>query len=109
MTMADEIENLQLSFETLRGTEHAKNQLIQDLLKRLRILSQELEQEKLDHDRESHFNREVQLHVKELKDELRLIKTRIVSKVDFHMLSDSPLTSARTGMPLFLSLLTATV
>ncbi|MCJ1417127.1 hypothetical protein MMC32_003466 [Xylographa parallela] len=75
--MADEIDNLQLSFETLRGTEHAKNRLVEDLLGRLRRLCQELEQEKLDHDRESHFNREVQLQVKVLKDELRLIKTRI--------------------------------
>ena len=75
---ADEIDDLQLSFETLRGTEHAKNRLIEDLLGRLRTLCQELEQEKLDHDRESHFNREVQLRVKELKDELRLVKTKTV-------------------------------
>ena len=83
--MADEIDNLQLSFETLRGTEHAKNRLVEDLLGRLRRLCQELEQEKLDHDRESHFNREVQLQVKVLKDELRLIKTRIVCDDDFQM------------------------
>ncbi|MCJ1388175.1 hypothetical protein MMC18_001020 [Xylographa bjoerkii] len=74
--MADEIHDLQLSFEKLTGTEHAKNRLVDELLKRLRILSQDLEQEKLDHDRESHFNREVQLRVKELKDELRLVKAR---------------------------------
>ncbi|MCJ1281521.1 hypothetical protein MMC26_000841 [Xylographa opegraphella] len=74
--MADEIDDLQLTFEALRDTEHAKNRLIEDLLGRLRRLCQELEQEKLDHDRESHFNREVQLRVKELKDELRLVKTR---------------------------------
>ena len=80
--MADEIDDLQLSFETLRGTEHAKNRLIEDLLGRLRRSCQELEQEKLDHDRESHFNREVQLRVKELKDELRLVKTRTVSSVE---------------------------
>ena len=76
--MATDTETLRGYYETLRGTEHAKNQLIEDLLKRLDSLSQEHQQEKLDHARESHFNREVQRREQKLLDELRLIRTSIV-------------------------------
>lgn len=76
--MSHDMEDLRRYYETLRGTEHAKNQLVEDLLERLNILDQKYQQEQLDHERESHFNREVQLRELKLKDELRLVKTRIV-------------------------------
>ena len=78
--MANDTETLRSCYETLRGTEHAKNQLIEELLERLDALSQEHQQEKLDHARESHFNREVQRREQKLIDELRMIRTRIVGR-----------------------------
>jgi hypothetical protein len=72
-------DDLRRYYETLRGAEHAKNQLIEQLLGNLDALRQEHQQEKLDHARESHFNREGQRREKKLQDELRLLRTRIVS------------------------------
>ncbi|MCJ1411249.1 hypothetical protein MMC19_005337 [Ptychographa xylographoides] len=77
MALDSEIDTLRGYFAKLCGTEHAKNQLFEDLLTRLEAQNHELQQEKLDHTRESHFNREVQLRERKLLDELRLAKARI--------------------------------
>ena len=81
MALDSEIDTLRGYFAKLCGTEHAKNQLFEDLLTRLEAQNHELQQEKLDHTRESHFNREVQLRERKLLDELRLAKARIVSNL----------------------------
>ncbi|MCJ1480202.1 hypothetical protein MMC06_000356 [Schaereria dolodes] len=64
-------------YEELRGTEHAKNTLIEDLIQRLDIVTQEYQQESLDKAREAHYNREVQLRELQLQDELRKIKAMV--------------------------------
>ena len=51
---------------------------MQDLLQRLDLLAQEHQQEKLDHARESHFNREVQRREMKLQEELRAISGKMV-------------------------------
>ncbi|KAL9137811.1 MAG: hypothetical protein Q9175_000983 [Cornicularia normoerica] len=61
-------------YELLKGAEHHKNALIEELLRRLDELTEDFHQEKLDHARESHFNREVQLQEIQLRDELRKYK-----------------------------------
>ncbi|MCJ1372024.1 hypothetical protein MMC20_003245 [Loxospora ochrophaea] len=61
-------------YEKLRGAEHAKNELIEELLDRYERLNRDFTQKKLDHERETSFNREVQLRELQLKDELRQIK-----------------------------------
>ncbi|CAF9934684.1 MAG: hypothetical protein ALECFALPRED_006061 [Alectoria fallacina] len=61
-------------YELLKGAEHHKNALIEELLRRLDELTEDYHQEKLDHARESHFNREVQLQEIQLQEELRKYK-----------------------------------
>ena len=78
--MAVDIETLRNCYETLRGTEHAKNQLIEELLQGLDALSQEHQREKLDHAREKEFNRTVQLREEKLLDDNRMLRTRIVGR-----------------------------
>ena len=65
-------------YELLKGAEHHKNALIEELLRRLDELTEDFHQEKLDHARESHFNREVQLQEIQLRDELRKYKALMV-------------------------------
>jgi len=66
-------------YERLRGTENAKNELIEDLIKQLDALKQEYEQKSFDYAREVDFNREGQKREVHLKEELRLFRTMIVS------------------------------
>ncbi|KAF6231848.1 hypothetical protein HO173_009931 [Letharia columbiana] len=65
---------LRQRYDLLKGAEHHKNALIEELLRRLDELTEDFHQEKLDHARESHFNREVQLQEIQLRDELRKYK-----------------------------------
>lgn len=82
-------------YNLLKGVEHQKNGLIevrsetkclfptdraaQELLHRIDQLTNDFHQEKLDHARESHFNREVQQREINLQDELRRYKNAMVS------------------------------
>ncbi|KAL2053006.1 hypothetical protein ABVK25_006643 [Lepraria finkii] len=70
-------ENIALRqrYELLKGAEHHKNALIEELLRRVDQLTEDYHQERLDHARESHFNRDVQRKEMELQDELRKYKT----------------------------------
>ena len=95
---------LRTYYERLRGTENAKNELIEDLLKRLDVLNQEHQQIKFDHAREIEYNREVQKREVLLKDELRLFRTMIVSCCGARrQTSTMTLTSYRSVTNLFLS------
>ena len=69
---------LRSRYELLKGAEHHKNALIEELLRRLDELTEDYHQEKLDHARESHFNREVQLQEIQLQEELRKYKALTV-------------------------------
>ena len=53
----------------------------QELLRRVDQLTDDYHQERLDHARESHFNREVQRRELELQEELRKYKTVMVGLV----------------------------
>lgn len=75
----NEITGLRQRYELLKGAEDHKNALIEELLRRLGELTDDFNQEKLDHARESHFNREVQLQEIQLRDELRKYKALMVS------------------------------
>lgn len=90
---------LRQRFDRLKGAEHHKNMLIevchmenlsvsasetesnQELLGRLDQLSEDYEQEKLDHARESHFNRDVQLRERQLQNELSNCKAFMVGSM----------------------------
>ncbi len=74
----DENMALRNRYELLKGAEHHKNALIEELLRRMDELTEDFHQEKLDHARESHFNREVQLKEIQLRDELRKYKAIMV-------------------------------
>ena len=78
---AEENIALRQRYELLKGAEHHKNTLIEELLRRLDELTDDFNQEKLDHARESHFNREVQLQEIQLRDELRKYKALMVRAV----------------------------
>lgn len=65
-------------YELLKGAEHHKNALIEELLRRMDELTEDFHQEKLDHARESHFNREVQLQEIQLREELHKYKALMV-------------------------------
>ena len=90
------IAALTQEYMKLRGVEQSKNLLIevdqllpqrlfppadekQELLRRHDTLTEEYEREKLDHDRESQFNRDVQLREQRLQTELRACKDLMVS------------------------------
>ena len=81
---AEEIIALRQRYELLKGAEHHKNALIEELLRRLDQLTDDFNQEKLDHARESHFNRDVQLQQIQLQDELRKYKALMVRTVTIH-------------------------
>ena len=59
---------------------------VQDLLKHVTELEDAYQQEKLDHERESQFNRDIQLHEMELMDQISRIKNIMVSRAIFHCL-----------------------
>lgn len=69
---------LRQRYDLLKGAEHHKNTLIEELLRRLDELTEDFHQEKLDHARESHYNRENQLQEIQLQDELRKYKALMV-------------------------------
>lgn len=77
--MASDMDMLRVYYDKLRGTENAKNELIEDLLKRLDALNRDHEKIILDHARETGYNREVQKRELSLKEELRLFRAMIVS------------------------------
>ncbi|PGH00915.1 hypothetical protein AJ79_08070 [Helicocarpus griseus UAMH5409] len=53
-------------YEQVKAIEQSKNDLIEDLLRRVAELENAYQQTRLDHERESRFNREVQMHEMEL-------------------------------------------
>ena len=53
----------------------------QELLRRVDQLTEDYHQERLDHARESHFNRDVQRRELELQEELRKYKTVMVGPI----------------------------
>jgi len=77
--MASNTDGVRAYYNTLRGTENAKNELIEDLLKRLDALNRDHEKIILDHARETGYNREGQKRELSLKEELRLFRAMIVS------------------------------
>ena len=74
----DENIALRNRYELLKGAEHHKNALIEELLRRVDELTEDFNQEKLDHARESHFNRGVQRQEIQLQEELRKYKALMV-------------------------------
>lgn len=58
----------------LLDVENEKNQLIEDLLYHLEITEKLLDQTRLDHSREAHYNRENQLRETKLQEQLRMVK-----------------------------------
>ncbi|GBF64457.1 hypothetical protein TMEN_7173 [Trichophyton mentagrophytes] len=65
-------------YEQLKAIEQTKNLLIEDLLSRITELEDAYQRERLDHDRETRFNREVQMHEMELMEQLTRFKTAMV-------------------------------
>ncbi|KAI1907067.1 hypothetical protein LOZ53_002023 [Ophidiomyces ophidiicola] len=61
-------------YEQLKVIEHTKDALIEDLLCRVSELEKAYQQTKLDHERETRFNREVQMHEIELMEQITRIK-----------------------------------
>lgn len=112
----EEVNTLRQKFELLKGAEQHKNALIevrhvflngsyalpspstssqlqQELLARLDELSDDYRREKLDHERESHFNRDIQNREMSLKDEIRKIRSVMVGLVDRERLCHHQLTT----------------
>lgn len=76
--MADHANvDLNNEYIKLKGVEEHKNLLIEELLRRHDKLSEEYEREKLDHARETQFNRDGQLREQRLQAELRSCKDLI--------------------------------
>ncbi|OOO10990.1 hypothetical protein OAory_01074600 [Aspergillus oryzae] len=62
-------------YKQLTSIEDIKNNLIEELLQRVTELEDAYQQERLDHERETRFNRDIQLHEMELMDQISRIKT----------------------------------
>ncbi|KAJ6144760.1 hypothetical protein N7470_008655 [Penicillium chermesinum] len=62
-------------YRELSSLDEKKNQLIEELLQRVASLEEDFKQEKLDHARETRFNRDIQLHEMELMQQISQIKT----------------------------------
>ncbi|KAL5355779.1 hypothetical protein BJX96DRAFT_78702 [Aspergillus floccosus] len=62
-------------YKQLTTIEQAKNTLIEDLLERVTELEDAYKREKLDRERETRFNRDIQLHEMELMDQISRIKS----------------------------------
>ncbi|KAJ5980779.1 hypothetical protein N7481_008077 [Penicillium waksmanii] len=62
-------------YRHLSAVDQQKNQLIEELLKRVTDLENSFQQEKLDHERETRFNRDIQLHEMELMQQIHQIKS----------------------------------
>ncbi|KAJ5488724.1 hypothetical protein N7539_003614 [Penicillium diatomitis] len=61
-------------YRQLKAVDQQKNQLIEDLLQRVSDLETSFAQEKLDHERETRFNRDIQVHEMELMQQIAQIK-----------------------------------
>ncbi|KAF5859380.1 hypothetical protein ETB97_002940 [Aspergillus alliaceus] len=61
-------------YKQLTSIEDIKNNLIEELLQRVTELEDAYQQERLDHERETRFNRDIQLHEMELMDQISRIK-----------------------------------
>ncbi|PKX99440.1 CCCH zinc finger protein [Aspergillus novofumigatus IBT 16806] len=57
-------------YRQVMSIEQTKNSLIEELLQRVAELENALQRQKLDHEREKHFNREIQIHEMELMNEI---------------------------------------
>nr|KMM68359.1 CCCH zinc finger protein [Coccidioides posadasii RMSCC 3488] len=68
------IPDLFQRYEQLKAVEQTKDALIEDLLHRVTELEKAYQQTRLDHDRETRFNREVQMHEMELMEQITRIK-----------------------------------
>lgn len=79
-----DIDVLRQRYELLKGAEDHKNALIEELLRLLNELTDDFNQEKLDHARETQYNRDVQLKQMQLLEELRKYKAHMVSAVVIH-------------------------
>ncbi|KAJ5098150.1 hypothetical protein N7532_005151 [Penicillium argentinense] len=62
-------------YRQLGTIDQQKNQLIEELLQRVTELENSFQQEKLDHERETRFNRDIQLHEMELMQQIHQIKS----------------------------------
>ncbi|KAJ5279118.1 hypothetical protein N7478_004490 [Penicillium angulare] len=62
-------------YHQIGAVDQQKNQLIEDLLQRVTDLENSFQREKLDHERETRFNRDIQLHEMELMQQISQIKT----------------------------------
>ncbi|KAJ5347664.1 hypothetical protein MYU51_003573 [Penicillium brevicompactum] len=61
-------------YRQLSALEQQKNEFIEELLQRVTALENSFQQEKLDHERETRFNRDIQLHEMELMDQISSVK-----------------------------------
>ncbi|KAJ5697951.1 hypothetical protein N7488_011635 [Penicillium malachiteum] len=61
-------------YRQIGAVDQQKNQLIEDLLQRVTELENSFQREKLDHERETRFNRDIQLHEMELMQQIAQIK-----------------------------------
>ncbi|KAL1972810.1 hypothetical protein VTN31DRAFT_6352 [Thermomyces dupontii] len=61
-------------YEHIKAVEYSKDSLIEELLRRVTELEDAYQREKLDHEREKRFNRDVQLHEIELMEQLKRVK-----------------------------------
>ncbi|KAJ6099177.1 hypothetical protein N7467_000712 [Penicillium canescens] len=62
-------------YRQISALDQQKNDFIEELLQRVTTLENSFQQEKLDHERETRFNRDIQLHEMELMDQISRIKT----------------------------------
>ncbi|KAJ5654294.1 hypothetical protein N7490_001297 [Penicillium lividum] len=62
-------------YRQIGALDQQKNQLIEELLQRVTELENSFQREKLDHERETRFNRDIQLHEMELMQQISQIKT----------------------------------
>ncbi|KAJ5803229.1 uncharacterized protein N7503_005679 [Penicillium pulvis] len=61
-------------YRQIGALDQQKNQLIEELLQRVTDLENSFQREKLDHERETRFNRDIQLHEMELMQQISQIK-----------------------------------
>jgi len=61
-------------YEHVKSLEVSKNDLIEDLLQRVSDLEEAYKREKLDHEREKRFNRDIQIHEMELMDQITRVR-----------------------------------
>ncbi|KAA8648232.1 CCCH zinc finger protein [Aspergillus tanneri] len=65
-------------YSQLSSIDQRKNVLIEELLQRVSELEEAYQREKLDHDRETRFNRDIQIHEMELMDQITRMKNVMV-------------------------------